>query len=344
MDSLYEKLSKYLKYKVNHKDYNLFNLDDNGLIYKDGDDVKILVKKDKQLKSIKTIVIDLGVGRLKKLEFENVTSKNFKSLPTREEISIATPKETIEMVDIAGREVREKISTVETPFTEDEGTFTKRELKGLNKAMQTLSGSLKKAVAEKTKTEIHIDMEYGNLKELKKDLTATDEQREEIHDRITKLKDRLQAHNDELKILKDKFSSQVTQIKETFKKLMDKDKTLGEKIKILFREQGITITTLLTAIGMTIGFLVELLTPASVSITPSPSPSPDKSWIKKKLEALKNLLGKLAAKAGAALPGIIGSIVSWILNRVKDVVGFIAKETWILIVGIGLFLINSIRK
>ena len=127
---------------------------------------------------------------------------------------------------------------------------------------------------------------------------------------------------------------------------MDKDKTLGEKIKILFREQGITITTLLTAIGMTIGFLVELLTPASVSITPSPSPSPspDKSWIKKKLEALKNLLGKLAAKAGAALPGIIGSIVSWILNRVKDVVGFIAKETWILIVGIGLFLINSIRK
>ena len=95
---------------------------------------------------------------------------------------------------------------------------------------------------------------------------------------------------------------------------------------------------------MTIGFLVELLTPASVSITPSPSPNPDKSWIKKKLEALKNLLGKLAAKAGAALPGIIGSIVSWILNRVKDVVGFIAKETWILIVGIGLFLINSIRK
>ena len=344
VDSLYEKLSKYLKYKVNHKDYNLFNLDDNGLIYKDGDDVKVLVKKDKQLKSIKTIVIDLGVGRLKKLGFENVTSKNFKSLPTREEISKATPKETIEMVDIAGSEVREKISTVETSFTEDEGTFTKRELKGLNKAMQTLSGSLKKAVAEKTKTEIHIDMEYGKLKEIKRDLTATDEQREEIHDRITKLKDRLQAHNDEIKILKDKFSSQVTQIKETFKKLMDKDKTLGEKIKILFREQGITITTLLTAIGMTIGFLVELLTPASVSITPSPSPSPDKSWIKKKLEALKNLLGKLAAKAGAALPGIIGSIVSWILNRVKDVVGFIAKETWILIVGIGLFLINSIRK
>ena len=92
---------------------------------------------------------------------------------------------------------------------------------------------------------------------------------------------------------------------------------------------------------MTIGFLVELITPKP-TLTPTPSPNP--SWIKNKLETLKNLLAKLAEKAGAALPGIIGSVVSWIINRVKDVVGFIAKETWILIVGIGLFLINSIRK
>ena len=57
--------------------------------------------------------------------------------------------------------------------------------------MQTISGSLKKAVAEKTKTERHIYMEYGKLKELKNDLTSTDEQREEIHNRIKKLKDGL---------------------------------------------------------------------------------------------------------------------------------------------------------
>ena len=71
----------------------------------------------------------------------------------------------------------------------------------------------------------------------------------------------------------------------------------------------------------------------------SPCPSAETSWIKKKLEGLTNLLAKLAA-----LPGIIGKIVSCILNRVKDVVGFITKETWILIVGIAFFLITSIRK
>ena len=42
---------------------------------------------------------------------------------------------------------------------------------------------------------------------------------------------------------------------------------------------------------------------------------------KKRLKALSQLLGKLADKALASLPGIIGSILSWILNRAKEVVG-----------------------
>ena len=109
-------------------------------------------------------------------------------------------------------------------------------------------------------------MEYDKLKYLEKELTNTDDQKDEINNRIKKLKDRLESHNEEINILKDKFSSQVTQIKETIKKL--KGKTLGEKIRILFREQGITIATLLTAFVMTIGFLIELLIPKSVpSIT-----------------------------------------------------------------------------
>ena len=44
-------------------------------------------------------------------------------------------------------------------------------------------------------------------------------------------------------------------------KVLDKDTSLGEKIRTLFREQGITIASILTAIGMTIGVLVEALLP-----------------------------------------------------------------------------------
>ena len=44
-------------------------------------------------------------------------------------------------------------------------------------------------------------------------------------------------------------------------KVLEKDISLGEKIRTLFREQGITITSILTAIRMAIGVLVEALLP-----------------------------------------------------------------------------------
>ena len=35
-----------------------------------------------------------------------------------------------------------------------------------------------------------------------------------------------------------------------------------------------------------------------------------------------------------AFPGIIGAIISWILNRVKGVVGWVSQNLWPLAVGI----------
>ena len=42
-------------------------------------------------------------------------------------------------------------------------------------------------------------------------------------------------------------------------------------------------------------------------------------------------LGKLGMKAAEALPGIIGGIISWILNRAKDVVGWVSQNLWALV-------------
>ena len=43
--------------------------------------------------------------------------------------------------------------------------------------------------------------------------------------------------------------------------MLDKDTSLGEKIRTLFRKEGITIASILTAIGMAIRVLVEALLP-----------------------------------------------------------------------------------
>ena len=126
--------------------------------------------------------------------------------------------------------------------------------------------------------------------------------------------------------------------------MLDKDTSLGEKIRTLFREQGIRIASILTAIGMAIGVLVEALLPgasggggaATASVGPPPKDEKGlKEWVRSKLKALASLPGKLGVKAAEALPGIIGGIISWILNRAKDVVGWVSQNLWALVVGIG---------
>ena len=108
---------------------------------------------------------------------------------------------------------------------------------------------------------------------------------------------------------------------------------------MLFREQGITIASILTAIGMAISVLVEALLPGGVASGGGESPPKDKKglkeWIRSKLKALASLLGRLGIKAAEALPGIIGRIISWILNRAKDVLGWVSQKLWALDVGIG---------
>ena len=95
---------------------------------------------------------------------------------------------------------------------------------------------------------------------------------------------------------------------------------------------------------MTLGVLTEaLLGGPSVSTTTSGSTSGDKKggarkWIKNKLKALSQLPGKLADKALAALPGIIGSILSWILNIAKEVIGWLSQNLWALITGVGVLI------
>ena len=152
-----------------------------------------------------------------------------------------------------------------------------------------------------------------------------------------------QIRQESIDLLKGRLKNQITSFKETIAKVLDKDTSSGEKIRTLFREQGITIASILTAIGMAIEVLVEALLPGGGAITASggggePPPKDEKGlkgWIRNKLKALASLLGKLGMKAAEALPGIIGGIMSWILNRAKYIVGWVSQNLWALVVGIG---------
>ena len=204
---------------------------------------------------------------------------------------------------------------------------------------------MKVAIAKRVDLEAHIKLEERKLNEIQ-DPKYSDDQRDLIEGRINKLRGELTERNKEIDILKGEASKQTNQIRESITKFLDKETgTLGERIRTLFKEQGIMIVSILTAVGMAIGVLIEALlggpsasTPTSCGTSGGDKKGGDREWIENKLKALSQLLGKLADKALVSLPEIIGSILSWTLNRAKEVIGWLSQNLWALITGIGVLI------
>ena len=349
------------------RDYSKFKLRNDGtLSYKYKTTVIYLGNIDKGLKSIAEIS-KLGVNRLRTMGFINITYEDIqpyqpKFKNAREEArklneklnesskalesSSTTDVEAIELMEMTSKDIdglEQETSFIEP--SERDKLLPLRELEGLDKQLRTIKGSLKVAIAKRIDLEGRIKHEERKLNEIQ-DPKYSDDQRDMIEGRINKLRGELTERNKEIDILKGEASKQINQIRGSITKFLDKETgTLGERIRTLFKEQGITIVSILTAVGMAIGVLIEALlggpsasAPTSQSTTTSDKKGGAREWIKSKLKALSQLLGKLADKALASLPGIIGSILSWILNRAKEVIGWLSQNLWALITGVGVLI------
>ena len=328
----------------------LFELDKDGRLYYKG---KPLMNRNGELKTIGVIADTLGIRGLREMGY-NITKTNLKprfvldllekqaKLPSSSEIAKAD--------DIGLEEIAEKasdiISQIKDVQTDTDDLFEHplRELLGLDKQLRSIRSSLKVEVAKKVQLEEHVAKEHRKLEEFREyPGVYHDAMREDITKRIDNLNDELQVRQEPIDLLKGRLKNQITSFKETIAKVLDKDISLGEKIQTLFREQGITMASILMAIGMAIGVLVEALLSGGGATTASggggePLPKDEKGlkeWVRSKLKVLASLLRKLGMKAAEALPGIIGGIISWILNRAKDVVGWVSQNLWALVVGVG---------
>ena len=353
------------------REYQNFKLTKNGklsYVYKktviDFDNINNRLKAPWEIRK-------LGFNKLRLMGFRNLTDEDTNPYRTkykvaREDVmklnenlderskatesSSTTDAEAIEMIEVTSKDIDTTVKGVEqdTSFIEPgerDKLLPLRELERLDKQLRTIKGSLKVAIAKRIDLEGRIKHEERKLNEIQ-DPKYSDDQRDIIEGRINKLRGELTERNKEIDILKGEASKQINQIRGSITKFLDKETgTLGERIRTLFKEQGITIVSILTAVGMAIGVLMEALlggpsasAPTLQSTTTSDKKGGAREWIRNKLKALSQLLGKLADKALASLPGIIGSILSWILNRAKEVIGWLSQNLWALITGVGVLI------
>ena len=89
------------------------------------------------------------------------------------------------------------------------------------------------------------------MEEVENDPTYSDEQRQLYWDRLDDLNTEKQARLEILSWNCKDLQTQVARIKQTLEKVLDKDASLAEGIHNLFDEQGIIISSILTALSMT---------------------------------------------------------------------------------------------
>ena len=269
--------------------------------------------KNGELKTIGIRTDTLGIRGLREMGY-NIAKTNLKprfvldllekqaKLPSSSEIAKADHIK-LEAIAEKASDIISQIKDVQTD-TDDLFEHPLQELLGLDKQLRRIRGSLKVEVVKKVQLEEHTAKERQKLEEFRKYPRVYDDaMREDILKRIDDLNDELKVRQESIDLLKGRLKSQIMSFKETIAKVLDKDTSLGEKIRTLLRKQGITIASILTAIGMAIGVLVEALLPGGAAMASGggePPPKDEKGlkeWVRSKLKALASLLGKLGIKA-----------------------------------------------
>jgi ribosomal protein S20 len=252
----------------------------------------------------------------------------------------------LEMDHMSNEELYDVVDGVEI-ITRDMAVNTDldmREFLGVDNALQPIKGELKNNMAKLGVIDEDIKRQRRKLTE-----TDNDHQKTRLKTLIKNLQEERQARLEIAVENRKEISSQLSRIKQTAEQVLDGDLTFFEKIKLIFSEQGITIVAILTAFGLLIESIISPFTGSTPSGIPPPPSQPNKvaQWFKKKLQALAGLLGRLAGKAAAALPGIIGAIISGVLNLLKSVVGFAASHIWgflVLLAGLVFYALVDLLK
>jgi len=108
----------------------------------------------------------------------------------------------------------------------------------------------------------------------------------------------------------------------------ERGRPLLERVKEIFKKYGVRLTAILLTAGTTIGAVIGVPT----------------RGLKATGKALGNGLKDIAPKLGSLLPGLIGSIVSFLFRAAGQVVGFLAEHTWLFILAAVAFLFEKYFK
>ena len=242
--------------------------------------------------------------------------------------------------------------------TQEQGTNVEseselRRLQQLKKNLQTDFENAKKEVSALQKQAKTKDKEQKSVDQLRAKIAAKERERNTMEARLndTRTLDELKEQEAELQrqneedqaVIDDENTSpsdkqaaegRVAERQEELARLQtqiderERALPLRERVKEIFKKYGVTVTAIVLAAGVTIGAVIGAITNA--------------------LRATGKALGKglkdIGSKLASILPGLIGSIVSFLFKAAGQAIGFLAEHTWLIILAVVAFLVEKYIK
>ena len=163
------------------------------------------------------------------------------------------------------------------------------------------------------------------IEKLRKTLRENPSHKESINQMIKDEEEKLELNKEVRDRLQGRMKTQIARLKDLTKQ------PLFEALKSLFREEGITVVSIVTAVGMTIATIIQAAKGAVNTIVGPPGKN---TVTRNFLNKITKLLKSLAVNAAKSLPSIIGSIVSFILSTMGKVSGWVAEHLYLTVTAV----------
>jgi len=198
--------------------------------------------------------------------------------------------ETVELIDLPQRvsDVTGALTTITQQESSFDSQLPMRETLGLNEALTRTRGALVDNLAKLSQLDADITQAEQELG--RSEAANYQEKKRRIQELPGRLRDERASRLESAAANRDALRSQISRIRETIERALNADTTLAERLRTLFRQQGVTIASILKTLS---------------------------GWLK-----------TLAEKATAALPGVIAAIVSWLLKTAGSVAVWLAEHLW----------------
>ena len=149
---------------------------------------------------------------------------------------------------------------IKTQESSQNTSFDMREFLATDKAMQSIQGELLNNTSKLTEIYKRVKRNSKKLEEVENDSSYTDKQRQLNWDRLDDLSTEKQARLEILSQNQEDLQTQVARIKQTIEKVLDQDTSLAGKIHTLFKEQGITIFSILIVLSVSLSTIFLAIT------------------------------------------------------------------------------------